>query len=455
MSSIGHIFSNARRAMQASELGIQIAGHNIANANTPGYSRQRMDLVAAPGVRMPLGYIGNGVEIVGWDRVRDSLADATLRREIAVQQEFGQRLSTLRQVESAMSELGSAGVGEALSKFFDAWSSLAANPSGSAQREQVRQRGEVLVQRLTNVDSRVDTIESELESSLDGDFQRLNALAREVARLNDAIVTSEANGKSAPDLRDARDRSIDEMSGLVQLRASEQSDGSVTVISGNAVLVDRGGSTDLESFFTAGPGYQARQVDTGLTVRITGGKIGGAMGLLNEDLPQFRGDLDAVVAGLVAEVNTVHNAGMTLGGATGVDFFDPAGTTAGSIAMSAAVSASRDNVVAGYTGAYGDGDAANDLEKLRYTGLAAFGGDSITEAQMTVSVNLGLSIDNARDISEAQAALVENLDLQRQSVSGVSTEEEMVKLMQFQHAYQAAARVIRTADEMVQALLNM
>lgn len=452
--SLFHILTTARGGLLASQMGVQIAGHNIANAATEGYSRQHVNLKSAPALKTLNGWLGNGVMIDGWDRVRSSLADATLRREVAVREEFNQKISTLQQLESAMSEMSSAGVTEAMNQFFDAWSELATNPSGPAQRELVRQRANVLVQRVNNIDSRTDDIMVEVRQTIEADLVKLNGLSREVARLNEAIVTAEAGGKSAPDLRDARDRAIDSIAALVQVRAIEQRDGSVTLVSGNWVLADRGGSSELAVVSTA-TGYEVQDAASGQPVTIRGGRIGGSLDLVNIEIPAFRAAMDQVIEALVTEVNAIHSAGVTLGGATGINFFDPAGTTAGSFQVDAAILASRDNVIAGYTGDAGDGNAANDLERLRYNGLPVFGGDTILDAQLSVAVDLGLAIDNAKDVVATQESLVQELTMQRDSVSGVSTEEEMVKIMQFQHAYTAAARVITTADQMIQTLLDM
>jgi flagellar hook-associated protein 1 len=455
--SIQSIINTARRALSASQFGLQIAGHNIANANTPGYTRQRLDVASAPGVKTIYGMIGNGVELIGLERVRDRLADQTFRRETALRSEFEFRRNTLAQVEGALSEMTEAGIGMALSQFFDSWNDLSSTPTGSSQRESVRQRAMVVVQRLNNAASRIDDISREIQTRLVADVDLVNHYSKEVALLNEQIIKAEGGGtRLAPDLRDARDALLDKMSGVVGVLAIERPNGTISLIAGDSVLADGTFYREVELRFDAlTERYSIGYPGVAASLSLESGRVGSAMELLNDRIPAFVAELDAIVEEMVTLVNGAHTTGTTSGGATGIAFFEPGFVTAANVRVSAAVMADRDNIVTGTTGEPGDAGVALTIARLRYERLPAFAGDTLPGALVAVSVRLGLQIDNARSVVESQDILVNQVDMQRTATSGVSTEEELVSLMRFQHAYQAAAKVINVADEMMMSLINM
>jgi flagellar hook-associated protein 1 FlgK len=157
---------------------------------------------------------------------------------------------------------------------------------------------------------------------------------------------------------------------------------------------------------------------------------------------------------LVTEVNAIHRTGYTPGGATNTDFFDPAGTTAGTLALTAPIAASATNIAAGATNAPGDGSIALQIAGLAGTGVLSLAGKSLREFYVEIAAGVGLEVRNAMEDADTQQELVDYADLRRSSVSGVSVEEEMVALIAQQQAYSAAARLVRVADEMMQDLMN-
>jgi flagellar hook-associated protein 1 FlgK len=170
-------------------------------------------------------------------------------------------------------------------------------------------------------------------------------------------------------------------------------------------------------------------------------------------LPQLRVRLDGLAEAIVGEVNAIHRGGTTLAGATGVDFFDPAGITAGSIALSADVLTSPDAIAASATGAPGDNGVALRLAALVRSPVVGLGGITLGEAWTRFASGLGDTVADATTRAEGEDATLAHLDAQRLAVSGVSVEEEMTRLIQQQQAYSAAARLVRVAEEMMDALL--
>jgi flagellar hook-associated protein 1 FlgK len=246
---------------------------------------------------------------------------------------------------------------------------------------------------------------------------------------------------------------IDRLSQMLSVRALERDDGTITVLAGDTVVVDGAQAYALEVRLAAGGGFEVARVGGGV-VDPGAGSLRALVDLTTTRLPAIRSRLDTFAAAVVNEVNAIHRLGFTPGGATGTDFFDPAGGTAGTMALAAPIAASATNIAAGATNAPGDGAIALQIAGLAGAGVASLAGKSLREFYVEITAGVGLDVQHAIEDADTQAALVDYADQQRSSVSGVSVEEEMVTLIAQQQAYSAAARLIRVADEMMQDLMN-
>jgi flagellar hook-associated protein 1 FlgK len=227
----------------------------------------------------------------------------------------------------------------------------------------------------------------------------------------------------------------------------------VGVVLGDSMLVDGA----LASTFTAvatGSGWGITSSLGGAPVDPQSGSLAALIELTQTKLPGARAQLDQMASALVTEFNAIHRTGYTLAGVTNVDFFDPAGTTASTIRLSASILASSDNVAASANGAQGNGDIAAQLAALATSGVASLGGRTFREHYVTLSSSIGLDVRNAERDYASELALVERSDASRQSESGVNVDDEMIDLVTAQHAYQAAARLVNVADEMMKLILE-
>jgi flagellar hook-associated protein 1 FlgK len=452
--SLSSFLSIARSALIAHRMAMDVTANNIANAQTPGYTRQRAELANQPPLWTAFTPIGRGVTVVSIERVRDTFFDASVRTQSGV---LG-RSTTLRDflapVEAALQEPTDDGVAAALDSVFEAFADLANDPAGRTTREQARAAASRLVDRLRGVDAQLRESEAGALERLRTEVDEINAMAAEVARLNADVLASKGASGASPDLADLRDRLVDRLSERFGLKVSIQSDGSLTVVAGNAVLVDRGTHVALEVRSLPGGTWGVAAQGGAGTIDPRGGTVGGLLELVNQTLPGLHGRLDTLVASVVSEFNAIHRAGTTLTGATGVDFFDPAGVTAGSMALSAAVAASTDAIAASATGAPGDGGAALRIAGLGRNAIAALGGSTLREYVVSIAVGLGVTAGAAARDAEAAAVVLDHLDAQRQGISGVSVEEEMARLIEQQQAYAAAARLLAIAEEMIDEVLR-
>jgi flagellar hook-associated protein 1 FlgK len=467
MSTFGGILSIARSAINAHQTAIQVISHNVANAETPGYSRQRVSLQENWPARMPEGIVGTGVFVRDVSQVRNTLLDVSYRRDSSSAAGFGLRRDLLGQVEQIFHEPTDDGFNSTLDAFWNSWSDLSNAPDNATARQVVQQRGAQVAIALNAQATRLDEVRADTVSRLNRSVGQLNDYARQVAELNGQIVGAEAGGQTAGDLRDARNRIIDDMSKLASLQVIEAPGGGVAVIVNNQTLVDGNAARSI-AFSGNPPSLQLNFAGSADPLTGVGGELSALTEVLNRDLVQTRARLDELAAGVVSAVNGIHAGGWSPAAeptppapagwaGSNVAFFT--GTDAASIALSAEVAGDRNMIAAGAIfGGTADNTIALRLSQLRDTGV------SIGTPPTTITLanhyrdtvtTLALDTNAAASASTVHETLAAQSDTRRQSVSGVSTDEELVQLMRSQQAYVAATRLISAVDEMAQALLNM
>ncbi len=486
MSNFGGILSIARNAISASQAAMQVTSHNIANAETEGYSRQRAELVPRVPLLMPWGSLGTGVEVGDITRARDAALDFTFRRESAGAAGNGLRAELLGRLESILNEPSDRGLSATMDAFWNAWGDLANDPGSASARSVLRQQGNGVASMFHTMSTQLDDLTSSSRSRLTEVVSQVNEHLRTVAELNGRIMAAEASGNQAPDLRDARDRVLDQLATLGVSRAEPQNDGTVAVYLGNLAMVSQSAAKQLE--VRGGAGVLAIGVagDPETAQGVTG-TMAALVDFVNTDVAGFRTRLDALARGIVNGVNEYHASGWTaagdaLGGAnwnpmtppTGsrVNFFDAAGLTAASIELSGELKADVSVIAAGdVQNAPGNNTTAlaiaaladsNGMAALETRMGAAFAtqigftsGVSYGDHYRSTVADVGLSTAQAQQGQAVHETLARNAEQRRVATSGVSLDEELTRMMQFQQAYVAATRMVNAVDEMAEALLQM
>ncbi len=485
MSSIGSILSIARTAISANQTAMQVTSHNIANAQTEGYTRQVAQFAARSPLQLPYGSLGTGVDITNVVRLRDQMLDATFRNETADATAFSYRADLLGSVESIVNEPSDTGLSSALDAFWNAWSDLANNPGNASAQNVVRQRGADLAAMFNSMSGQIDNLVSATRTQLGTDVSQLNQQLQAIASLNQQIMSAESGGIQAPDLRDARDKLADQLAQSGLARSEPQSNGSLSVYVGGIEVV--GGNVAKTLEVRGGTTLSLGIVGQADPLPTPSGSIGARLDFVNVDAARLHGQLDTMAKAIVNGVNEYHASGWTasgdaLGGAnwdpllgpTGsrVDFFDAGGTSAATMSLSAAVQADATVVAAGdVQGAPGNNSVALALASLRDgTGMqqlearmgAAYStqiglpsGRSYGDYYGQVVSDLGVETSVANRQRDVHATMADNVDQRRLGVSGVSLDEELTKMMQFQQAYVAATRIVKAVEDMTQSLINM
>lgn len=451
--SLGSLLSIARSALLAHQRAMEVTANNVANVNTPGYSRQRLELTPATPLVGPFGTLGRGVQDNGVSRARDTFLDASFRRDSGLLGNSTTLTSYLSQVETAFQEPSDTGLGSALDKLFQSFGDLANDPPSTANRDLVVAAGQRLVSQFHTLDTQVTAIGQDTVDRMRANVADVNAMAKQIAALNQQIQASGGPNHQAADLQDQRDALIDQMSSLVSVTVVDHGNGSIAVQAGSTVLVDGTATQTLQVQALAGGGFGVGVSGSSGTVDLGPGAISALVDLSSVRLPAVRAKLDTLARTLVTQMNAMHSAGFTLDGTTGVNFFDPAGVSAGTIALSSDVVASSRNVAAAGSPAPGDGSLALQFSTLGSAPLAALGGSSVRDFFTQVAAGVGTDVANAGQDVDSQQTLVDSADQMRSSVSGVSLEEEMTNLITQQQAYGAAARLLTVADQMMQELL--
>jgi len=463
--TIGSILNSARQGMRAQQTAVQIASNNIANAETVGYSRQRVDLRAALPTRFSFGTVGTGVEIAGITRSRDTLLDMAYRSSSQASTGASTRSATLTQIQNVFNEPSDTGLSAALDKFWGAWSDLANDPTNTAAKSMVRQAGNTVASTLNRFASQLDQIDQFNREGMNADVNSANTIARSIADLNTQIISAETGNQTANDLRDQRDVLLDKLSDLVGGQVVEHADGAVAYYVAGRMLIDHDDVKPMTMNDNYPPTVTMPQNASPLDG--IGGSLGARLAISTTDVPLMMSKLDGIAAGLIQQVNAIHSGGTTYNGnppvgAAAGNFFDattPA--TARAIRLDATMTGASAVAAAG-PGNPGPGNnaVAAALSALRATAVSLTDSTGTTTTTFNDFFNetvgtVATSVRDASDDATVQEALASNAESRRQSVSGVSTDEELISVIEHQHAYQAAARLVNVVDEMMATLVNL
>ena len=425
------------RGLLAQQRGLDVTSHNIANAGTVGYTRQEATLVAASPLAIGASgtasnngqYLGQGVEVDAYRRLRDGFLDLQYRGQATAQNQASTTASALTNIETGLAEPGENGINALLGRFWSAWSDVANNPESGPAKQALIGTAEALTTAVRALDTRLTDVaaQANLEyTQLTAASGPIVAAGREIAAMDKAIADAVAVGRAPNDLLDRRDALLDELSAYGQVSVTDLGNGSIRVQFGDSAAP----LTDGSSF---GWGDPTAAGWTAPAMTSPGGRLGGLLGVTPQ-VAAYRAQLNGVAADLRDSVNAVHG--------TTPPFFT---ATAGSEASTLALGVTALTVRTG-TGGTGSNDLALAIAGLR--------GGAADDGYADLVGRIGADTANMRRQHDTTRALMDAADGRRQELSGVSMDEEMVNMVRFQRGYQASARVMSTVDEMLDTLIN-
>jgi flagellar hook-associated protein 1 FlgK len=451
-SSFGSI-NTALTSLYAQRRALDVTGQNIANANTEGYTRQRVDMQSQVGSLKPAMYatidgLGTGVAVSDVQRLRDEYLESRARTEHGKNAYLTAQSAAYSSIEDVFAEPGDTALAAQMRDMWGGWNDVANNPQLAATRSTLIQQSSTVADGLNTAHAALADQWGQNRTQLSAYADEVNVTAKAIAQLNDSIVKAKASGLTVNELEDRRGLQVMRLAELAGASASKRENGAIDVFVGNSTLVSEFTTRTLEVSGAARLDDQnadpmtLRWADTRAPVQ-AGGTMGAMADTMTTIIPAMSDALDEIARNLADTVNALHANGYSADGSTGLDFF--AGTTAGTIR----VAVTDPNKVA-------VSSAAGTLDNSVADALADVG-DSLTgpDRQYQGMIGqLGVAAQASTRRTEIQANVTEQVDLSREAQSGVNLDEEMTNLLTYQRGYEAASRVLTTIDSMLDQLIN-
>jgi flagellar hook-associated protein 1 FlgK len=456
---VGDLFSTltaVSRALDAQRYGLDVAGQNIANVNTPGYARRTVDLIAlapeAPGTA------GRGVDVVGVRALRDRLLETRLTNETPAQSREAAMAEALSVVESALGKPGTS-LDANLQKFFDSFAELSEMPTSASHRESVIIQGEGLAAAFSDMAGRLESARLDADRAARGTVDDINSLVERIAALNVSIGNASSRERSLH----ARDEQFDlvrQLSELVDVQVLDREEGGIDLSIGNGRSVVVGETAyKIQVTATAPNGHAAFSINgANVTSEIKAGRLGGFLQVRDSNIPDYMSRLDTLAYAVATEVNALHSTGFDQTGAAAGTFFTAPAAVAGAakgMAVRPALAADSRLIAAGSTTDAGSNTTARAIAGLREATVLNGNTATLSDGWGQIVYRVARDAKTATDERNSRQEIVRQIDALRDAVSGVSLDEEAMNLLKFQRAYEANARFFQVIDQTLEMLLQM
>ena len=464
MSSMSSL-TTALSALYAQRRGLDVTGHNIANANTEGFTRQRVNMVAnagplAPAVFSQWNGVGQGVDVTGITRMRDAFLDMRSNQEHSAQGELTMTQTILSRIELGFGEPSDNGLAAQFGEFWAGWDDVANNPTDLAARNALLERASTLTTNIRGTAASMTALRTDLIDQLRAQTEAVNQMATSIAQLNENITNQTNSGLSPTDLLDQRDLLISQLSDTIGITVKPREGGSVDIFVGGTALVRDNVAESLAVDDSADP-VGLQWTKDGYPASVSGGTVTGLLKGINDVIPRYLAQLDGVALRTMEMVNGAHAEGQDLDGAPGQDFFS--GTGAADITLSEYVLGTPRAIAAGASGG-GGADGSNALRlaalanhrdrPLDPSDPAYLEGDGPDLLYRSLIVGMGVETEAVNRRADIQYEITRQMDAARDSQAGVNLDEEMTNMLAYQRAYEAAARFMTTIDQMLDRLVN-
>ena len=473
----------ALKGMMAQQTALTVASHNIANANTGGYSRQRVDMetsIPVPGLMPGAGQLGSGVDVAQVKRMRDTFLDYQVRQELSTLGKWEAIRDNLEQVELIFMEPTETGFNELMGEFWNGWQEVAKYAESSPIRTTLKETSVALTDVFHHMRQQLTDIKNDIQSQTAITVTGINTLAERIASLNEQIVKINITGENPNDLLDKRDLAFDELAQIANITTEYICDedgnptGAVKITIGDTVIVDDEGAKEIID-------NDGKYVIEGEEISITDGMIAGFNKAGGEEditgsVQHYINKLDALAVSLAEAVNGIHTTGKTLNGDAGGDFFvflnddgieidlsaidwdDPfsSGLSAANIYVNPDIVDDVSNIAAAADedGSFSEGNGEIALEIAQLQDANLINGTTLGNFYKDMIAELGVATNQSQRMVTNQNSLLTQVKNRRESLMGVNLDEEMAHMVNFQHAFNANARVISVMDELLNTVVN-
>ncbi|MEX0594075.1 MAG: flagellar hook-associated protein FlgK [Balneolaceae bacterium] len=447
------LFEISRSGLRHMQRSLSVTSNNVINAETPGYSRQRA--ISSPAGNQLTGYhIGLGVNATEVQRLRDELNDQILSDKQHSMGFMEQKMSHLQRLEAAMTSDSGSDLDVRLSKFFDSFSDLSSSPQDMSMRNAVASEAVQLTHKLHEMSRSNDRTGELAQDSARSNIEEINGLLRDIHTLNESIRRGEAKGQGDYSSLDLRVAKMEELSRLVGFESQVSGLDSMEIRINGILVVDETSWHELKPEFRTGSEEMHVRLANGKNVHVTEGALGADLEMINDQIPNFRIELDQLAETVVQEVNQVHISGYGLEDDQQRHFFDPTRTTASGIQVRDEILQNHEHIAASTESeTAGNGELAIEMASLRDKAL--FGHRKIGDQAVQMIAGPGREIHQLEAQMESRESEIQMLKNQQEQVAGVNLDEELAMLIQYQNAYQGAARMMTAAQDTYDTLIAM
>ncbi|MGA2747700.1 MAG: flagellar hook-associated protein FlgK [Verrucomicrobiota bacterium] len=454
------------RALAVQQQEMEISGQNVSNVSNTSYAEEQLNIQESTPLETPIGEEGTGVQATSITEVRDALLDNQIQAEGSVTSSLTAQQTNLQNAEAYLDEQISStsssttpdsanGLAADLSNLFGSFESLSTDPSDLSLRQTAVQSAQEIATQFNQVSSQLSGVRNDINTSIQNDVTGANQDLATIASLNQQIVAAQASGGTANSLVDQREATLEDLAGKVNISTSAQSNGAVDVSIGGVTMISGITNSDSLKTYDAGNGQLLIQAqNAGTPLSLSGGSIEGEITARDGALASLQSGVNTLATQLITNVNSIYFTGYDLNGNTGQDLFT--GTGASDIGVnSAVVSDPTQFQASGTAGAAGDNTTVLALAQLANQNISGLNNQTFSENYAQTVSDLGNSISTVNDQLNSSHAVSQMLTSQRASESGVSIDTEMTNLIQYQKAYEAAAELITTLNQMMQTVVTM
>jgi flagellar hook-associated protein 1 FlgK len=450
--SLSRILNIAYRGLSTYQRAMDLTSHNIANAGNSAYSRQRALLGTGRPEYMNGFEWGTGVTIDRIERVRNRYVDNEMRIGLQNYSANDKRASVLSRVEQYFAEPGAAGLSDSIGKFFSSFSELSVSPNSIPLRNKVISQAQHLASNIQSVYAGVDAIKKDTYTEFNATVNEVNTYLQQIQEYNVQISNQTQTGGTANDLMDKRDLAIDRLSELVNINVTYDNSNSANISIGGTLAADVVHAVEFRTELKNGKLQMVSGRDD-VAVKLNGGELSGLSKVYSKDIPAYLSQIDEIFSTLVDTVNAQHSTGFNLGDPPmdGINFFDS--YNGGVLTINQDILDDPANIAVSSDGTSGNGDIALAISDIN--NQSVLNGNTLIESYSGLISRLGTDIKTAADSADSTYLLLEQLQYERASISGVSIDEEMTNVIMYQKSYDASAKLVKVADEMLSTIINM
>jgi flagellar hook-associated protein 1 FlgK len=451
---LNDILNTARDALAAQTFGLQVTGQNVANVNTPGYVRRQAQLETRTFGDRSFGSVG----IAGVRRVADEFTNQRQLQLTGLSSSAGERDQLLGSVESLFNDFDGTGLSDSLNNLFSSFAAMSAQPTDPTVRATVVENASAFAQRLRETNAGMQSLRTEMFERAQGLTDDINLKTDAIADLSGKINAAQAVGADASDLLDRRDALLGELAQKIDVRTFYDGNGQLVVHSAGTTLVEGDQARHISLDLNPGGSVRVLSENGGeITKFLSGGELAGVIEVRDHDITQAQSDLDQFAFDITTAINGQHAQGFGLDGSTGQNLFNVTATASGaaaSLTVDAGIAADPNRLAASSSAAAVPGDAGNALLLARIAEQPVSGVLTPGQAYSRLVGQVAARKAEAEQTVSTREAMTAQIEQVKESISGVSLDEEMVNLTKFQRAFEAASRVLTTADELLEDLIN-